>query len=379
MTERLITIDAHEALFLLRNCFSMPKLTYFLRTAPCFLKKNILLEYDNSIRNSFKKILNIKLEEQAWNQCTLPVNLGGLGLKLAIEIALPAFLSSVYSSSSTRKALMPVSIRKDQDHFFEQGCMEWKSILNHDSLPSNPRFQAEWDKPLYQQRQKQLLNSASSDIERARLLGVASDHASDFLHAIPISSLGLKLSDSFLRVVCAVRTGSLMCQQHIFPCGAEVDSLGRHGLSCKNQVGRHPRHSQVNDLLKPALSSADFPSRLEPPGLSRKDGKRPDGMTLFPFKEGRSLVWDFTCVDTLASSYLKETSMQSGSAAEKAEKSKLAKYEEIRKDYYMVPVAVETFGAWGPEGAKLIKSIGKMIQDQTGEKIKLVVTPDTLK
>ena len=34
----------------------------------------------------------------------------------------------------------------------------------------------------------------------------------------------------------------------------------------------------------------------------------------------------------------------------------------------MIPVAVETFGAWGPEGASLIKSIGKKIQDQTGEK-----------
>ena len=37
MIERLIEIDAHEALFLLRHCFSIPKLTYLLRNAPCFL------------------------------------------------------------------------------------------------------------------------------------------------------------------------------------------------------------------------------------------------------------------------------------------------------------------------------------------------------
>ena len=147
-----------------------------------------------------------------------------------------------------------------------------------------------------------------------------------------------------------------------------MDALGRHGLSCRNQIGRFPRHSQVNDLVKRALSSAEIPSRLEPPGLSRKDGKRPDGMSLFPYKEGKLLVWDFTCVDTLANSYLKETSKRAGSAAEKAEKAKLNKYEEIEKDYYMVPIAVETFGAWGPESARLIKSIGKKIQDHTGEK-----------
>ena len=48
--------------------------------------------------------------------------------------------------------------------------------------------------------------------------------------------------------------------------------------------------------------------------------------------------------------------------------AKLSKYEELQKDYYMVPVAVETFGAWSPEGARLIKTIGGKIQASTGEK-----------
>ena len=91
-------------------------------------------------------------------------------------------------------------------------------------------------------------------------------------------------------------------------------------------------------------------------------------MSLFPYKEGKCLVWDVTCVDTLANSYLKDTSKIPGSAAEKAEFGKLAKYKEIRKDFFMVPIAVETFGAWGPEGANLVKTIGKKIQDMTGEK-----------
>ena len=34
----------------------------------------------------------------------------------------------------------------------------------------------------------------------------------------------------------------------------------------------------------------------------------------------------------------------------------------------MVPIAVETLGSWGPEGLHFIKSIGKKIQDITGEK-----------
>ena len=82
-------------------------------------------------------------------------------------------------------------------------------------------------------------------------------------------------------------------------------------------------------------------------------------MTLHPYKEGKCLVWDFTCIDTLAKAHLKLSSQRPGAAAEKAEKTKLTKYEEIRNDYYMVPIAVETLGAWGPEGSHLINALGK--------------------
>ena len=34
-----------------------------------------------------------------------------------------------------------------------------------------------------------------------------------------------------------------------------------------------------------------------------------------------------------------------------------------------VPVGIETYGAYGPQGIKLVKQIGKKIQDATGEKL----------
>ena len=89
-------------------------------------------------------------------------------------------------------------------------------------------------------------------------------------------------------------------------------------------------------------------------------------MTLHPYKEGRCLVWDATVVDTLANSQLKETLQKSGAAAEKAEKMKFSKYEEIQKDFFMIPIAIEIFGAWGTEGLTFIKAIGQKIQHLTG-------------
>ena len=147
-----------------------------------------------------------------------------------------------------------------------------------------------------------------------------------------------------------------------------MDSLGRHGLLCKLQIGRHPRHSQINDIVKRALTTAEFPARLEPTGLCRKDGKRPDGITLFPYKQGKCLLWDVTCVDTLADTYISLTSETSGSAAERAEKAKNALYQELTNDYQFTPIAVETFGSWGHQGHSLVKEIGQKLCDITGDK-----------
>ena len=34
-----------------------------------------------------------------------------------------------------------------------------------------------------------------------------------------------------------------------------------------------------------------------------------------------------------------------------------------------MPVGIETYGAYGPQGIKLVKQIGKKIQEATGEKL----------
>ena len=48
---------------------------------------------------------------------------------------------------------------------------------------------------------------------------------------------------------------------------------------------------------------------------------------------------------------------------------KVDKYSNLSEFYHFVPVGVETYGAYGPQGLKLVKQIGKKIQDATGEKL----------
>ena len=100
-----------------------------------------------------------------------------------------------------------------------------------------------------------------------------------------------------------------ICEPHDCPCGARVDSRGTHGLACRRSSGRMARHHNINDIIWRGLTRAGIPSSKEPQGLSRSDGKRPDGLTLIPWQSGRSLIWDVTVADTQAPSHLPFTAL----------------------------------------------------------------------
>ena len=86
------------------------------------------------------------------------------------------------------------------------------------------------------------------------------------------------------------------------------------------------RHQQLNDLVWRALGRAGIPARKEPVGLARIDNKRPDGMTLIPWRTGRCLTWDVTVIDSLAESYLPISAVTQAGAAELAAARKSSKY-----------------------------------------------------
>ena len=126
-----------------------------------------------------------------------------------------------------------------------------------------------------------------------------------------------------------LRLGIKICFPHNCQCGAFVDSYGHHCLSCAKSAGRHPRHFQINDILERALISAGHPSILEPSGLHRSDGKRPDGLTLIPWSRGQSLLLHVTCMDTLVPSHLSSTSQSASSASISAVNTNLSEYRAL--------------------------------------------------
>ena len=87
--------------------------------------------------------------------------------------------------------------------------------------------------------------------------------------------------------------------------------------------------------------------RLEPSGLVHSDGNRPDGVTVVLCKNGKSLIWDATCPDTLARSYRAAATSSTGAVAARAKTRKLAKYDSLAQSHTIVPEAIESLGVIG--------------------------------
>ena len=99
------------------------------------------------------------------------------------------------------------------------------------------------------------------------------------------------------------------------------------------------------------------------------DGKRPDGATLDPWRNGRYLLWDFTCPDTLARSHISQSSLAAGLVAGTAEAQKQTKYAELAAsgDFIFAPIAIESLGVWGPSALSICAEIGGRIASLTGD------------
>ncbi|CAH1375490.1 unnamed protein product, partial [Tenebrio molitor] len=153
----------------------------------------------------------------------------------------------------------------------------------------------------------------------ARLLANQQKESGGWLNWLPSSSLGTLLGDSSFRIAVALRTGQPVCERHTCICGGPADIFGHHRLSCRKSTRRHSRHGNINDIIK----------RVELTGCCKSDGKRADGMSLIPWKGGKALLWDVTCRDTLAATYIPLISKNAGDAARLGEDTKIIKYKEL--------------------------------------------------
>ena len=304
-----------------------------------------------------------------WLQATLPVKMEGLGIRSAVQLAPSAFLASAAASSALVHHIIPPALQGSPISNWEDAMDHWSE--GHSEAPPEglaQHRQKNWDTIKTTVSANLLLETAPDPRTRARLLASRIRESGAWLNVLPISSLGLRMDDSTIRVAVGLRLGAPLCRPHQCQhCGAEVDCVATHGLSCRWSEGRHHRHAAINDIVHRSLTSAKIPARLEPSGLYRSDGKRPDGISVVPWKSGKLLVWDATCPDTFAPSYSSRATNEAGAVATQAEERKEAKYTHLNSTHAFTLVAIETSGVFGAKTMRFVQELGQRLERVTGE------------
>lgn len=366
-TKKLTNISAHSAYFLLRMSITIPRLIFFLRGNPMWRNNIGLQRYDDVLKESLETILNVQLTPRAWAESSLPIKMGGIGIRHATEMALPCFLSSINEVSNLVDKLLSEPYRQIDPARLEAEDIWCKKFgeLPHVELRNVQKI---WESHNIAIKIESIRNSLERPTDKARFLANSISESGAWMQALPSPQLGTHLTNDEFRIILALRLGSPIVQRHICVCGDVVDIYGLHGLSCSKASGTNPRHAFGNNIIQRGLRTANFPAVLEPPGCSRPDGKQPDGMTLIPWERGRSLLWDFTCRDTFAQSYLNGTSKCAGHLAKLTERKKIDHYSHLADHFVFIPIAVETSGVIGDIGLKFLKKIGSKITEVTNEK-----------
>ena len=292
-------LDAHYGFSMLKNCFSLPKLLYFLRTRTCFNHPALLEKYDKTVRDGLSKVGNVVFDKYSSTQLALPTSMGGLGVSSALLLALSAFLASAFRANDF---LTMIFAETFEDVSFTKALEKWLSLANGQEKPLDGTHK-KWTQPVYVKTAQDLI-SRMDDTRFKVFKAHQGKFGSQWLNVVPCKNLGLKLDNQQLRISIRLRLGANICVAHTCHCGKRVERDGSHGLSCTKSAGRLSLHATLNSLIKQTLGSLDLPSVLELRGLYQTDGKRTDGVTMIPWEMGKQLVWDVTVVDSFAPSRL---------------------------------------------------------------------------
>ena len=307
MNDRILLLDGHPGLFLLKNAFSLPRLLFSLRSAPCHHHPELLVEYDEVTRSTTEALCNIHFDDNSWSQAKLTVRYGGLGLRTAADFALPAFLSTRAASNSLVNHILrqPTNTPEDAD--------EVRAWLDQNLvLPSSTHKQRNWDGIQCSSAVATLvpvLNQHRLPCFKA----VSRPKTGAWLNNVPKNRVGTFVDNDTFRISIALHVGLTVCIPNRCKCGTTVDAFGTHPL--QRWAHSSPFRPKRRRSTWP-FRSREIPSMLEPSGLDRGDGKRPNGITVYHYSRGRCLSWDATCVNTYASSNLIRAALAAGSVAD---------------------------------------------------------------
>lgn len=312
------------------------------------------------------------LPDWSRSKATLPIRLGGVGLRQACDHSASIFLASVFACSSLimeiSDQVVPPSYTSSAFQLFGQ-CSGLSDISSFSSFDF-PISQKSLSRAVDQFNFDHLLDSSINLRPRALLLSSSLPHAGDWLTVLPSNNLGLHLLDSEFRLCLRYWLGVPLASD-FFPCpicSRPADPSGDHALACGGNGDRSVRHNALRDVIFSVAQSAALSPRREVPSLLPDSISRPADVYLPVWSHGRPAAVDVTVISPLQCQVLPQAASIQGHALTVANaRKRRVHFDNCRSvGVDFLPLAVESLGGWSEDALSFLLSLSRNLASRHG-------------
>ena len=367
--------DPHTQFVLLRSCLSLPKLSFILRTTDTSPFNDILQEFDRLVRGALSNILGAALTDLQWRQASLPVSMGGLGLRGAEEHGPGLYCSSVTSSLSLARTLQ--GIHQDSRTPLSQDVLAAVSArvgveVTYESISemSQRALSLMVDEASLSQL-KTSIELQGEVREVARLASLGLPRAGAWLNSPPIPALGLHLRSTEFTIAVKLRLGCKIYEKE-GPCPACLrpsNTYGDHALYCGSWGERITRHNHLRDHIHSMAAAAVLNPVKEGQHLLPGDSRRSADVLIPNWAQGRDAALNITIIHPLQRKTVAGAATSPGHALSHAYDRKVrGAWEDCRQaGIAIIPVVFESLGGVHQVAERELRKLASAMASRSGQ------------
>ncbi len=372
---------------LIMRCMGSARVMHAMRTTrPDWILPQ-LRSVDSAVVGALETCMGLALPPAARSQVSLPIRLGGLGLRSSERHGAAAYLAS---RVATKDLCRSMDANFDWEIDVPENGLAAALRLVNGSLPSNQRSEADGDslasltqkslsRKLDEALQTDLLDAADV-ASRARLRAAGAPHAGAWLAALPSDGLDQRLSHAeFVACLKLILGLPLISQDSWCPrCDQILDSRCTHAMACMSSGDANRLHNELRDAVYIKCLEAGLAAEREQPNLLPEDRRRRPGDIFVPhWPGGQGVAMDFAITSPLQLAQIHDAAASELAAATAYEQVKFSDRETARKcrehGVRLLPMVAESLGGWGTEAQKAFKVLGRSLCSATGVSHGLVV------
>ena len=376
------------SLQLLRHCASFTKLVHNMRTTPAGLYSAALVAFDGKVRACLESIGCFPVPDRIWQQATLGVKHGGLGLRQCAVHATAAYLASV---ATTQEACRGLDGRYNPDWPTSSATAATYNavVLEADRFRGDQAHrQQALSAALDKAQLAQLLVTAEDASGRAHLQLLQQPAAGAWLLARPSPALGLDLDSAFFRVLLRLRLRIPVASSDGYCplCDGIADRFGDHARACPCGGDRTKRHNRLRTVLAAKATAAGLSPEVEKMGLLPErpeelrasevgrpsvSQRRPADVYLPNWGAYGPAAMDLAATSGMRGSVLATSAGDGASAAANYEIRKKIHHNTAQlcagQGLQFIPLVVEACGGgWGPTAVATFRKLGALHASRLG-------------